>query len=225
MLRTWLLALRGRELENIVLGIDFKRPGKVQLKNLSISTLSATEIMKRNENASRSASPRVPAEPVLQMRWVVDSPSEETSDLWLVGDVRRGGTMEKVHVQKASLLDETALESVKVINDAQAGTWGIEFQFTESGGRRIAELTRGAKGRRLAIVIDHNLYAAPVITEEITDGRAVIQGNWPEPVTRGLAANVAFALKAAKAVGKDSSQAASPKAGGKAVIEQRTEKP
>ena len=224
-LRRWLLTRKGRELENIVLGIDFKSAGKVQLKNLSISTLSATEIMTRNENASRAASPRVPAEPVLQMRWVQDTPSEETSDLWLVGNVRSGGTMEKVHVQKASLLDETALESVQVINNAQAGTWGIEFQFTESGGRRFAELTREAKGRRLAIVIDHNLYAAPVITEEITGGRAMIQGNWPEPVTRGLAANVAVVLKAAKAAGKDSSQAASPKSESKAVIEQRTEKP
>ena len=162
-----------------------------------------------------AASPRLPtdvpnpSQAILQMRWVVDTPSEETCDLWLVGNVRRGGTMEKVHVQNASLLDETAVESVKVVNDAQAGTWGIEFRFTESGGRRLAELTREAKGRKLAIVIDRKLYAAPMITGEITGGRAVIQGNWPEKVTRALAANVAVVLKSAKGAEKGSNQAAS----------------
>lgn len=207
-LRTWLLAQKGRQLENIVLGIDFKSPGKVQLKNLSISTLSATEIRKRNETASSATSPREPAESVLQMRWVQDTPSDETQEMPMVGDVRRGGTLETLHVQKASLLDETALESVKVVNDAQAGTWGIEFQFSEPGGRRFAELTREAEGRKLAIVIDRKLYAAPVITGELMGGRAVIQGNWPEQVTRALAAHVAVVLKAAKGWGKDSIQAA-----------------
>lgn len=198
-LRTWLLALKGRELEKIVLGIDFKSPGKVQLKNLSVSALGATELRKRNENASSAASSsRVPAESVLQMRWVADAPSEKTEELRLLGDLKRGGILEALHVQKASLLDETAVESVDVVNDAKAGSWGIAFQFTESGGRRFAELTGGAKGRKLAIVIDRKLYAAPVITGEIAGGRAVIQANWPEQVTRGLAANIAAVLKAVK---------------------------
>ena len=157
-----------------------------------------------------SSSPQTSAESALQMRWVLDTPSEDTQELRLMGNLRQGGTIETVHVQKASLLDETALESVKVVKDAQAGTWGIEFEFTESGGKRFAELTRHAQGRKLAIVIDRKLYAAPVITGEIAGGRAVIHGNWSEQVTRALAAHVAVVLKVAKGMGKDTVQAAPP---------------
>lgn len=196
-MRTWFLAKEGQEFDSVVLGILFKSPGKVQLKNLSVSAVSAADLGRRNSTPSSAASSQASAESVLQMRWVQNAPSEVTQDMPVVGNVKRGGTVETLHVQKASVLDETALESVQVIHDAQAGTWGIEFQFTESGGRRLAELTRAAKGRKLAIVIDRKLYAAPVITGEITGGRAVIQGNWPEEITRALAANVAVVLKAA----------------------------
>ncbi|MCB1208551.1 MAG: protein kinase, partial [Verrucomicrobiales bacterium] len=223
-MRTWFLGKKDRQFENIVLGIDFKSAGKVQLKDLSVAAISATEIGKRNLAVSSAASaPQSPAESVLQMRWVQDVPSEGTQDLQMVGDVRGGGTLETLHVQKESVLDETALESVKVNNDAQAGTWGIELQFTESGGRRFAELTRGAKGRKLAIVIGGTLYAAPVITGEITDGRAVIQGNRPEKITRALAAHVAVDLKAAKEVGNDPGSVAPTKTSPETVTERKVE--
>lgn len=54
-MRTWFLAKEGQEFDKIVLGINFKSPGKVQLKNLSISALGAAELRKRNSRATPSS--------------------------------------------------------------------------------------------------------------------------------------------------------------------------
>ena len=48
--------------------------------------------------------------------------------------------------------------------------------MTDAGKRRFAEVTQECKGKRLAIIIGGQLYAAPKIMSEISDGRAVITG-------------------------------------------------
>jgi SecD/SecF fusion protein len=64
---------------------------------------------------------------------------------------------------------------------AVRGTVGdpeVEFTLNDEGARRFAEITRNNVGRRLAIVLDHELYSAPRINGEIPTGRGEITGNF-----------------------------------------------
>ncbi len=58
---------------------------------------------------------------------------------------------------------------------------------TSTGGKQFAELTSANVGRRLAIVLDGNLYSAPVIRERIPSGQAQITGSFTSETATDLA--------------------------------------
>ena len=68
------------------------------------------------------------------------------------------------------------------------GQYEVEIEFTEKGRAQFAALTQALaeerklddRPRRLAIVLDGQLLAAPVVVEPITGGRAVITGKFAE---------------------------------------------
>lgn len=60
------------------------------------------------------------------------------------------------------------------------GGYEIGLTMTTAGGERFAEITRDNIGRQLGIVLDGNLYSAPVINSEIPNGRANISGNFTQ---------------------------------------------
>ncbi len=54
----------------------------------------------------------------------------------------------------------------------------ISFTLTDAGAKRFGEVTRDNVGRQLAIVLDGDLYSAPVIHTAIEDGRGQITGSF-----------------------------------------------
>jgi protein-export membrane protein SecD len=52
----------------------------------------------------------------------------------------------------------------------------LNFELSTAGSEVFAEVTRNNIGRRLAIVVDGELYSAPVIRGEIPSGRGLISG-------------------------------------------------
>lgn len=63
----------------------------------------------------------------------------------------------------------------------ERGTLGepeISFELTDTGARRFGEVTRDNVGRRLAIVLDGELYSAPTINSPIETGRGQITGGF-----------------------------------------------
>jgi len=54
----------------------------------------------------------------------------------------------------------------------------IDFQFTEEGGRRFAVFTKANVGKRVAIVWDAEVLAAPFIATPITGGSGEITGDF-----------------------------------------------
>ena len=52
----------------------------------------------------------------------------------------------------------------------------IEFEFDSIGAEKFANLTTDQVGEQLAIVLDGELYTAPVIQGPIRGGRGVING-------------------------------------------------
>ena len=126
---------------------------------------------------------------ILQLRWVLDAPSAESEPMSLVS----GNRKEVMNVQKAVQFDQTSLKSAKA--HADKGYSRIEIIFTEEGQKRFAEVTRLNVGRRLAIVLDGQLYCAPVINAAIPGGKAEITGDFGEPKARELAAKITEAIK------------------------------
>ena len=59
--------------------------------------------------------------------------------------------------------------------------------FTEEGALKFARLTKSHIGELLAVILDGRVTMAPKIAEEITGGRAIINGNFTEEETRSIA--------------------------------------
>ncbi len=87
-----------------------------------------------------------------------------------------------------------------IVKSAQMGRGNlgepiIEFELTDAAGKRFGEVTRNNIGRRLAIVLDGQLYSAPNINSEI-DNRGEITGHFTAEEAQKLAAVLQNPLRA-----------------------------
>ena len=61
----------------------------------------------------------------------------------------------------------------------------VSLEFTEEGKQLFAQATKDNIGKQIAIVLDDEVVSAPVVNAEITDGNAMITGNFtPEEAER-----------------------------------------
>ena len=91
-------------------------------------------------------------------------------------------------VQKRTLLTGAELTRAEVQADPNSlGNWQVAIEFTAAGTRIFGELTEQNIGKRLAIILDGNVYSAPRINERIPSGRAVITGHFTVDDARDLA--------------------------------------
>jgi preprotein translocase subunit SecD len=91
-------------------------------------------------------------------------------------------------VQKRTLLTGAELTRAEVQADPNSlGNWQVAIEFTSAGTRIFGELTEQNVAKRLAIVLDGNVYSAPRINERIPSGRAVITGHFTVDDARDLA--------------------------------------
>jgi preprotein translocase subunit SecD len=66
----------------------------------------------------------------------------------------------------------------------------VEMKFTEAGGERLAQITGGNVGKRMGMIVDGKLMAAPVIRAQISGGVAVINGEFTDEEARRVAAGL-----------------------------------
>jgi SecD/SecF fusion protein len=85
--------------------------------------------------------------------------------------------VEQVVVRKRAELTGSAVKGAMAVR-GNMGEPEIEFTLNDEGAKRFADITRNNVGRRLAIVLDHELYSAPRINGEIPLGRGEITGNF-----------------------------------------------
>jgi len=80
---------------------------------------------------------------------------------------------------KSTGLTGKNLQNVQVVFQQQGiGEPQISLKFDEEGTKLFAELTKKNVGKPLAIFLDNQLKTAPTIQTEITNGEAVITGNF-----------------------------------------------
>ncbi|MEW6380311.1 MAG: protein translocase subunit SecD [bacterium] len=95
-------------------------------------------------------------------------------------------------VKKPYLLKSNALMTGNLLTDAriQPGEYGtpyVSMTFNKFGAMLFEQITGENVGKRLAIILDDNVYSAPVIREKIGGGRAQITGNFTDEEARDLA--------------------------------------
>ena len=117
----------------------------------------------------------------LQFRLVAEANSMEAVEEFPDPNTRK----DSLRVLRTVLLDEIAIASAIVTNTAQGPV--IEVTFTEAGAKRFAEITGASINKRLAIVFDGKVLSAPTIRTAITNGRAVISGNFTAAEAEAIA--------------------------------------
>jgi preprotein translocase subunit SecD len=148
------------------------------LAPLAVGLLSALTMAAASSNPS-----------VLQFRLVADHPTADSEPMTVVQPNNSPRQPEVFNVQKAVLLDQTAVMRATATKDA-LGQPIVNLEFTQAGARQFAAVTRDNVGKRLAIVIDGKLYSAPRIATEISGGAAEIAGAFTPQQAHDLAARL-----------------------------------
>jgi preprotein translocase subunit SecD len=91
------------------------------------------------------------------------------------------------------LLKEKTLMTGEFIKDARVslekgfGETHVAMEFTDVGAKLFEQITGANVKKRLAIILDNNVYSAPVIQERIAGGRAQITGRFTPEEANDLA--------------------------------------
>ncbi|MCX7987831.1 MAG: protein translocase subunit SecD [Thermodesulfovibrio sp.] len=90
-------------------------------------------------------------------------------------------------VKKDVLLTGDLLAEAHVSIDQRFNEPYVSLRFNDAGAKIFEEITAKYVKRRLAIILDGNLYSAPVIQEKIEGGNAQISGNFTLEEAKDLA--------------------------------------
>jgi preprotein translocase subunit SecD len=95
-------------------------------------------------------------------------------------------------LKRRAVLTGDSLTDARVQLDSQYGDPYVSISFDARGARVFERITGENVGKRLAIVLDNNVYSAPVIRDRIAGGKAQITGHF----TMNEAKDLAIVLRA-----------------------------
>ncbi len=90
-------------------------------------------------------------------------------------------------LKKRTLLTGDRLINAQVRIDSRFNEPYVSLEFDKRGGKIFERVTKNNIKRRLAIILDDNVYSAPVIQERIAGGQAQITGRFTMEEARDLA--------------------------------------
>jgi preprotein translocase subunit SecD len=94
-------------------------------------------------------------------------------------DPATGGVRKIPHLLKEkTLMTGEVLKDARVSIDTQFNEPYVSMEFDEIGAKLFEQITGQNVKKRLAIILDDNVYSAPVIQERIAGGRAQITGRF-----------------------------------------------
>ena len=96
-------------------------------------------------------------------------------------------TRTPVLLRKQALMTGESLVDARAVRGQQFGDPQVTMSFDSRGAREFADITERYVGRQLAIVLDGQIYSAPVIRTRIPDGEAYIEGSFTIEEARLLA--------------------------------------
>ncbi len=83
-------------------------------------------------------------------------------------------------VKRKAIITGDLLTDAQVRIDSQYNQPYVAIEFNSTGARLFDQVTAANVGKRFAIVLDSNIYSAPVIRERISGGSAQISGSFTE---------------------------------------------
>lgn len=92
-----------------------------------------------------------------------------------------------IAVKKRAVITGDLLTDAQVRIDSQFNEPYVAIDFNSTGARLFDQVTAANVGKRFAIVLDGNVYSAPVIRERISGGSAQISGKFSEKEAADLA--------------------------------------
>lgn len=90
-------------------------------------------------------------------------------------------------VKKKTLMTGEVITDARVGIDQQYGDSYVSMSFDKRGTRLFARITEANVKKRLAIILDGNVYSAPTIQEKIAGGKAQITGRFSPEEAHDLA--------------------------------------
>lgn len=100
----------------------------------------------------------------------------------------RDGSTESLLVEnKAAVVGDMLVDATTEFSQEGFGQPYVSLEFNSKGARAFADITGYNVGKRLAIVLDGEVYTAPVIRERIPSGRAQITGNFSVQEAKDIA--------------------------------------
>jgi preprotein translocase subunit SecD len=90
-------------------------------------------------------------------------------------------------VKKKAMITGDLLTDAQIRIDSQYNQPYVAIEFNSTGARLFDQVTAANVGKRFAIVLDNNVYSAPVIRERISGGSAQISGSFTEKEAADLA--------------------------------------
>ncbi|HKL48637.1 MAG TPA: protein translocase subunit SecD [Desulfuromonadales bacterium] len=90
-------------------------------------------------------------------------------------------------VESKTILTGDLLDDARVRIGSQFNQPYVSIDFNSLGAKRFDQITAANVGRRMAIVLDDQVYSAPVIRERISGGSAQISGSFTEQEASDLA--------------------------------------
>lgn len=100
----------------------------------------------------------------------------------------RTGEVSRVpHVVKEQILMTGDVITDARVRPSRMGGLLVEMDFNSVGSRQFEKITGEHIHERLAIILDNNVYSAPVIRDRIAGGSAVIEGNFTPEEAHDLA--------------------------------------
>jgi preprotein translocase subunit SecD len=90
-------------------------------------------------------------------------------------------------LREKTLMTGEFIKDARVSLDSQFHEPYVAMEFTDVGARLFEQITAANVKKRLAIILDNNVYSAPVIQERIGGGRAQITGRFTMDQAKDLA--------------------------------------
>lgn len=90
-------------------------------------------------------------------------------------------------MKKQSLMTGEFLTEARVNIDQRYNEPNVSISFNSTGAKLFGQITTNNVNKRLAIILDNNVYSAPNINEPITGGDAQISGSFTMQEARDLA--------------------------------------
>ena len=117
---------------------------------------------------------------VLQFRFVTDAAGKDSEKFILERDGR------KYFLSKDILIDRNDIEYAKSEKD-EYGSNNIFIQFNSKGTEKLSSITDDAnRNRKVGIIIDNRLIVITVIKVHVTNGKAMINGNFTDQEVKDI---------------------------------------